>query len=172
VKGMDIHLNEDQIIKAVVDQNDLSADERSHLSTCSVCQGKKKQFEQELNNLGRMVKECAPLPERKLIPLYQEPLQKSWGSWFWRPVFVCGVALILLIAGIWFSTPYKSYREYKTAQLIEEIEDDQKFMDAIEVLEEKVLFNFYPDVSGEPYSYVDDEFLEFIFPLEESQYST
>jgi hypothetical protein len=171
MRSRDIHLNEERLICSVVDQNDLSADEQNHLFTCSVCQGEKQQLEQELTNLGRMAKEFAPLPEKNIIPLLQESLQKPRSSWSWRPVFAAGFVVILLIVGIWMYSPFKRYQEYKIAKLIERMKDDEKLMAEIRSLEEQALSGFYMDISGESYRYVDDEFLEFILPLEENHNS-
>ena len=60
MKNQEIHLNEDQIIRATVDENELTTSEQNHLSKCSRCQKEKQEFEQVLNRMGDMSKELVP----------------------------------------------------------------------------------------------------------------
>ena len=165
MKCKDLHLDEDQVIRSVVDENDLAARVRNHLSTCLVCQGKKQQIEQELRSLGRMAKEFAPLPQQKV----RLPFDKSSSLWPWRPVFATGFAAILLIAGIWWSGLFTTSQEKMMAQIMRETEKDRQLMAEIQALEGYAPLDFYPDISTESYDGYFDEFLEFVVSLEENQ---
>ena len=111
MKSKEIHLNEDQLIRFVVDENDLTGTERDHLSTCPVCRGEKERFEQELTSLGRLAKSFAPLPKQKIRPFFQV----SRRSWSWKPLFAVGFAAILLMIGIWWFAPFPISQEKKKA---------------------------------------------------------
>lgn len=164
MKSNDLHLNEDQVIRSVVDENDLSVAVRDHLSTCLACQRKKEQIEKELTSLCRMAKESAPLPRQEIrLPFHKPRL------WSWRPVFATGLAVILLIAGVWWYGLVTTSKEKMTAQIIGEAEKDRQLTAEIDALEEYAPYDFYPDISGESDPDYFDEFLEFVVPLEENQ---
>lgn len=165
MKSKDLHLNEDQVIRSVVDENDLPAAARDHLSTCLSCKREKGQIEQELTSLGRMAKESAPLPRQEI----RLPFHKPRGLWSWRPALATGLAVVLLIAGIWWSSLVTTSKEKMTAQIILEAEKDRQLMAEIDALEEYVPSDFYPDISWESDPDYFDEFLEFVVPLEENQ---
>lgn len=166
MNSKNLHLNEDQVIRSVVAENDLPATVRNHLSTCLVCQGKKQQIEQELSTLGRMAREFAPLPRREVrLPLY-----KPRSLWSWRPVFVAGFAAVLLIAGIWYALVATS-QEKMMSQIMWETKQDEQLMAEIYALEEYAPVDVYPDVSAEFDAGYFDEFLRFVSPLEANQNS-
>ncbi|QTA90670.1 hypothetical protein [Desulfonema magnum] len=163
MKSKTIHLDEDQLIWSVVDENDLAPAVRNHLSSCPVCQERKRHFEQELNNLGNMTKAFSPLPREKPVPVVQ--IFRNW----LRPAFVSGFALVLLIMGIWWSSPFPVSQENRMTQAVGEMEDDSQLVVEIRVVEEYALPDLYMDIAGESYGYFGDEFLEFVVPLEENQ---
>ena len=166
MNSKNLHLNEDQVIRSVVDENDLPATVRNHLSTCLVCQGKKQQIEQELSTLGRMASEFAPLPRREVrLPFY-----KPRSLWSWRPVFVAGFAAVLLIAGIWYALVATS-QEKMMSQIMWETKQDEQLMAEIYALEEYAPVDVYPDVSAEFDAGYFDDFLRFVSPLEVNQNS-
>jgi hypothetical protein len=165
VKSKNLHLDEDQVIRSVVDENDLPATVRNHFSTCLVCQGKKQQIEQELRNLGYVAEECAPLPRREVRLPFYEPR----GLWSWRPVFLAGFAAIVLMAGIWWYGLLTASHEKMMSQVILETKKDEQLMAEINALEEYTPVDLYPDISGEPDLGYFDEFLMFVVPLEENQ---
>jgi len=76
MKNQDVHLNEDRIIRAIVDENDLTTSEKNHLSNCSVCQKEKQEFEQVLSRMGDMSQDLVPSPRRKFIFTPQK--NRSW----------------------------------------------------------------------------------------------
>jgi hypothetical protein len=165
VKSENIHLDEDQVIYSVVDENSLTATIRNHLYSCPICQRKKQQMEQELHNLGGMAKKFAPLPRKEFrLPLHKTPI-----SWSWRPVFATGFAAIILIAVIWWSTLFTPSQKKMMAKNILEMEKDQQLMAEIFTMEEYAPLDFYPDISVESYISYFDEFMEFVVSMEENQ---
>jgi len=153
------HLNEDQFIRAVADEKDLSETEQSHLSECQICREKKQEFEELLNNFTAMAKAFAPLPRKKIE--INEP------AGFLRylrlqPLFAAGLLLMLLIA-FW---QIGIHRE--ESLIIREMEKDEALMsEVIELEESPVPENLYPEIFAEPCGYFNDEFLEFVAPSEE-----
>ena len=178
MKNQDEHLNEDRIIKAVVDANDLTTTEQNHLSNCSMCQKEKREFEQVLSRMGDISQELVPSPQRRFIFNPQKSL-----SWFrWHPALATGFVVLLLIIGIWWSPFSKRFQENESVQIVQEIESDQQFVAEITLVEDYALPDGYLYILGtsdeddyydydtyDDYNdydnYYDDEFLESVIPL-------
>ena len=177
MKNQDIHLNEDQIIRATVDENDLTTSEQNHLSKCSLCQKEKQEFEQVLNRMGDISQELVPSPRRRFIPTSQ----KSRSTFRWQPALVTGFAIILLMIVIWGSPLFKRFQENSSVQIVQKMGSDQQFVAGITLVEDYALPDRYLDIIGtsdeddydnyDEYNdyddddYYDDEFLEFVLPL-------
>jgi len=167
MKNNAVHLNENQLIRSVIAENDLSLAARNHLLTCPVCQEKKQQFEKELDRLGFMAKACVPM-FRKKIPIFSQKKNRR----LFRQIAVAGFAtLILLTVGIFRDPLFKDSQENQMSQsqLIKEMEEDRKLMTEIHALEENPLPDFYMDISVESYGDMNDEFMEFVVPSKENQ---
>ena len=153
------HLNEDQFIRTVADEKDLSGTERSHLSECPLCRAKKQEFEELLNNFTAMAKAFAPLPRKKIEINEPAGFIESAAS----ALFAVGLLLMLLI-GFW---QIRIHQEENLA-IIREMEKDEALMsEVIELEESPVPENLYPEIFAEPCGYFNDEFLEFVAPSEE-----
>jgi hypothetical protein len=166
MKNQDIHLNEDQIIRATVDENDLTTSERNHLSKCSICQKEKQEFEQVLNRMGDMSKELVPSSHRRFAPVVQE----SRSLLRWRIALTTGFAIFVLMMGIWWTSPFTRFQENGSVQIVQKMESDQQLMAEIMLMEEYALPDRYLDIIGklddDDYDdYYNDEFLEFVLPL-------
>lgn len=177
MKSQTIHLDEAGLIRSVVDMNDLSADVRHHLSECPICQRKKQQFEQELTSLERMAEAFAPLPRKRVMYL-EKPFGKVSFYTLLRPVFAAGTAIVLLVLGIlWLPAPLTISQNEQTehsqteqiARVVEEMEEDRQLMAEIRDLEEDALPDFYQGISGESYGYFDEDFVDFVVPMEETR---
>jgi hypothetical protein len=160
MKDKSTHLNEDQILFSLVDENDLSDDTKNHLLACPVCQDKKMGLAAELERLGEMVKDFTPASQKRPLP----PSQESRHFSFRLPAFAAGFALVLLIACIWGLALFTDSSKQMTAQLSTEMKEGLDLME--DIMEEAVLPEYYLDIAVASYSYFDDEFLEFVVPLE------
>jgi len=178
MKNQDGHLNEDRIIRAIVDENDLTTTEQNHLSNCSMCQKEKQEFEQVLSRMGDISQELVPSPQRRFIFTPQKSL-----SWFrWQPALATGFVIVLLIMGIWWSSPFELFQENGSLQITQKIESDQQFVGEISLVEDYVLPDRYLYIIGtsdeddyddydtyDDYNdyenYYDDELLESVIPL-------
>ena len=174
MKNHDGHLNRDQIIRAVVDENDLTTSEQNHLSKCSICQKEKQEFEQVLIRMGDMSKELVPSPRRRFILTSQ----KGRSSFRWQPALATGFVIVLLMMGIWWSSLFKGFQENGSVQIVQRMESDQQFVAEITLVEDYALPDRYLYIIGtsdeddydkyddyNDYDYYDDEFLEFVLPL-------
>ncbi|RLC18500.1 MAG: hypothetical protein DRI57_08340 [Deltaproteobacteria bacterium] len=164
------HLSEEQIICAVVDEQDLPAAVQHHLSACPMCQDKKQQFDRALNTLEEMTEAFSPLPQRKIrLPDHQPFFGKI--TWFpvRIPAFAAGLALFLLTLSIWYPGNLEVSKEKMRAQVLREAELSPPLMKEINALEEYTLPDLCQEISGESYGYFTNEFMDFVVPPEESR---
>ncbi len=160
-----IHLDEDQLICAIVDERDMAASVQDHLSKCTICQAGKRQLEQDLGYLGRMAEVAAPLSTQNIILDHRE----RPGVWSRQVAFAAGFAIIFLIVALWWSLPLETNREETMAKLAQEIEEDRKFMGQIYELEEYIMPDVYSVLTGEDTGFYYNDLMEFLTPLQENQ---
>ena len=166
MKNQDVHLSEDKIIRAIVDENDLTTSEQNHLSKCSICQREKQEFEQVLHCMGDMSKELVPSPQRRFIPV----AQGSHSSFRWRPALATGLVIVLLMIGIWWSSLFERFQENGSVQTAQKMQNNKEFITespftAKDALPSRYLYiigDYNDDDYDDDYN---DEFLEFALPL-------
>jgi hypothetical protein len=162
------HLDEDQIIMAVVDETDLDPQRQVHLFACPLCQAEKERLEKNLEWLGRKAERFTPL-SRKRVPL---PIEHQGGfrKWSrgWRPAFATAFCALVVASLLW-STMFKTTTEDRVEMLIQEMQEDERFMSEVDILIENAFSPVYLDISGAAEESPDDEFLQFIIPAIENQ---
>ena len=159
------HLDDEQIIQAVVDETDLPAPLRTHLADCSQCRVKKERLSQSLLHLGRMAQNLAPSPRQGIMLPAEKASRAFWlQAWQWRSLLTAGVAVALVVAVVWWKGPVTTTPESQQALLGDEMREDEELMTEIRWLEEHALPLTYSDISGEYSSSSDDEFMEFLIP--------
>lgn len=161
------HLDEDGIIRAIIDQSDLSDSRRTHLSRCTRCQSEKERLEQDLARLGGIAERFSPIPDKELA-LTEKSVQHAT-QWLWRWQIALGVAMVaaLMIIFIWSSAPEKRNIEhfFVMEMMIPETGGVDPFMIETSGLSENVLPQVYLDISGEIEPEFYEEFIEFVSPL-------
>ena len=164
------HLNEDMLIRLVIDPTDLPDSVRNHLDGCTLCRTNKIQFEQELAAFGRLAKSYAPIPRQKIYPSQQEP-----GRFWHLTPFKTGrgrlalagcITIILLICGVWWQMPMNSSIDTLKMLTVEEIIDEQPLVAGIIPLENSHLTEIIKEVAYDANGYLEDEFVEFVAPFE------
>lgn len=161
MKDKKIHLNEDQILLSLIDENDLPEEMRSHLENCNACQDKRESLLSELECLGKMAGEFTPEPRKRPIL----PVRESGRKRYHFPAFATGLASAVLVAFLCNVVLFSDSPEQMKADLSVESEVRLHLME--EILEEPALSGPYLDITQTAYSYFDDEFLEFVVPEEE-----
>ena len=161
MKDKKIHLNEDQVLLSLVDENDLPEEMGSHLEDCEACQDKRASLLSELGCLGKMAAEFTPAPRKRPIL----PVRESERKKYHFPVFATGLASAVLLAFLCSVVLFSDPPEQIKANLSEKSEVRLHLME--EILEEPALSEHYLDITQTSYSYFDDEFLEFVIPVEE-----
>jgi hypothetical protein len=158
------HLNEDQLIRAVIDVSDLPVAAQAHLAACSQCLHRKQNFERELTNLGRMAGQFAPKPQKRVIL----PVPKS-GSRFsafldWRSVPAAAAILAAAFIVVWSSHIARNISEHQTENMTAEMRDAKQLMTEVNSLVDNALPPFYLQISDGPRPDYDEEFYKFLIP--------
>jgi predicted anti-sigma-YlaC factor YlaD len=154
------HLEEDDILQAVVDETDLSVLQQQHLAQCLQCRTHKEQLEQELAHLGQLAERYAPRPQKRIIVADQKvhlPLLN------WRIVFsAAAVAAVILI--VWGTSLIQNQRTGSIGNSAQDMVEAEKLMTQVNVLVENALPPIYLDIVGETGSNLDEDFMHFLIP--------
>lgn len=136
------HLSSDDVIKAMVDRNDLAADRRAHLDECARCRERVSQFECRLAGIGKMARETAPASSRP----FRLPRTESRRHWQTKPIFAAGAAALVLLAVVMWSPDPASPPEVSTVASIDAAEDRQLIED-IDAIVENALPEAYQELA-------------------------
>lgn len=142
------HLDEKQIIEAVIDEGGLDGALRGHLFECPACRAQKEALQGRLARFGHISRGETPLDFRK-----PRVFEKSAGVlrpvWRIRPAFGMGLAFASILALLLSPLTLKRDRLYTQDVVYREMLQDEKFMAEIEKLEENPLPGFYVGI-GDP----------------------
>ena len=142
------HLDEKQIIAAVIDERGLDGALRSHLLECPDCRAQKEALQGRLARFGDISRGEVPLDFRKpRVPEMSAGVLSP--VWRIRPAFGMGVAFALILALLLSPLTLKRDRLYTQDVVYREMLQDEKFMTEIEKLEENPLPGFYVGI-GDP----------------------
>ena len=154
------HLNEEQIIAVIVDEEGLKEEQRRHLETCPLCREEKAALISKLDRLGRMAAEFTPQPQKR--PAI--PTRESHLLCFRRMALAAGLGAALLIAFIWGPALVPDPATQMVAEFSGDEEMDVFLID--DILDESSLPDYYLDMAASSDSYFDEEFMEFLIPSE------
>ncbi|MGD9188888.1 MAG: hypothetical protein PVI89_11775 [Desulfobacteraceae bacterium] len=95
------HLSYDELLKAVVDPQDLAEDHRRHFEHCPQCKHAARRLEQRYTRLGRMARRMTPEPAQAFrVPQTTRPVSR-WQS---KPALAMGLAgAMILFVTLWWS---------------------------------------------------------------------
>jgi len=163
------HLNEDLLIRLVIDPTDLPHSVRNHLDGCTLCRTEKIKFEQELTAFGHLAKRYAPTPRQKTYPSQQAHgrfwrlmrFPTGWG----RLALAGGIAIILMIAGVFWQLQMNSTIDTFKMLTVAEIIDEQPLVAGIIPSEDSHLTEIIKEVAYDANGYLEDEFVEFVAPF-------
>ena len=140
------HLDDNQIIEAVIDESGLEGLLRRHLSECNACRAQKEELQARLARFGEISRVTIPVDFRKprLVEKSAGAMAKAWRS---HPALAVCAALTLLVL---FLGPMALNRDklFTKTVVYREMLQDEKFMSEVRSLEENPLPGFYVDISG------------------------
>ena len=159
------HLKEDDILKAVIDEADLPGQLQQHLVNCSDCRLRKEQLKQELAQLGQLAERYAPEPQRRV----RIPQQKVRSPVFSRGLAFSAAAAAAVILVVWGTFLIRSQQQGSIGNLAQDMVEAERLMTEINGLVENALPQVYLDIVGETSLNLDDEFIDFLIPTDESR---
>jgi hypothetical protein len=162
----DTHLDEEQLIQAVVDEADLPAFLQEHLKACRLCHAERDHLEQDLVQLGHLAERFTPSPRKGVkLPVRESTQGLLQWYWNWRRTFMAGMvvaaAAVIVVYG---AISARNAEEAKLAALTQEIWEDELLMAEISALSENALPLFCSEISGESYQDFDEDFMDFVVP--------
>lgn len=160
----DAHLQEEQIIWAVIDVKELGEDTRHHLLACSPCQERVERFQAELQDFGRQAKEAVPPFSRTIKLPIKEPATRSQNAG-WLP-FIGATAMAGLVLFFYVMGGMGTVHQGKLAmnQSQEMLLEDEALMREISEMVEYPFTDDMYEITGENGSGFDEDFMEFIVP--------
>ncbi len=156
------HLDNDQLVRAVVDETDLSAPLRDHLAQCPECLSARQRLEQDLAGLGRMADRMAPSPSRKVSLTTVPASGRRARTWRFALGPALSTVLAILVAG-WFFL-FRTTPQDRLTALTVEMWEDYEFLSEIETLAENPLPRSLRLIADESNSIFDEEFIDFLVP--------
>ena len=162
-----LHLEEDQLIRAVGEEADLPETLREHLSECTQCRAARRRIEEDLARLGRMAERLSPSPLRKVSLPTEKPQRAFRWSWQWRAAFGVGATAVFAVFVLGMPPLFKHTPEEST--YTQEMLEAEEFMAEISMLAENALPSVYLDMAGESDPEFHEEFMQFLVPVVEEE---
>ena len=157
------HLEEDHILQAVIDANDLSELHQQHLMACSECRTRKEQLEQELARLGHLAERYAPKPHTRII-VAEQKVRSPWLNWRFAFSAAAVAAVVLVVWGIGL---IQNQQQGNIGHLAQDLVEAEKLMTQVNNLVENALPQVYLDIAGETSLSLDEDFIDFLIPIGE-----
>lgn len=142
------HLDEQQIIEAMIDPGGLDAALRRHLFECSACRAQKLALEGQLARLGQMSREQTPVEYRKPEIFQHKPAGVLKWSWEISQVLPMGVVLASLLILLFTPLTLKKDMIYTLDKVYQEMRQDDEFMNEVEKLEDNPFPRSYVEAAA------------------------
>jgi len=157
------HLEESDILQAVIDNTDLSVLQQQHLVECSQCRSSKQRLEQELARMGQLAERYAPKPQRRITVAEQKVRSPLLN---WRLAFsAAAVAAVILV--VWGTFLIRNQQQGSIGNLAQNMVEAERLMTQINALVENALPQVYLDIVGETNLNLDEDFMDFLIPTPE-----
>lgn len=156
-----VHLQYDQLLKALVDTTDLEDEARVHLEACSGCQRQVTRLAQRYHRIGQMARKMAPEPSRAFrVPSHQGSVAKRR----FKPALALGmIAAMILMFTIWWPQQYQSV-DVPELVATDESDIDDPLMDEIDALVADALPAIYQELASVVESPSTEDLIEWIVP--------
>ncbi|MEJ2099173.1 MAG: hypothetical protein P8X68_04265 [Desulfobacterales bacterium] len=156
----ELHLTENDILQAVIDDTDLSDRQKAHLAQCIHCRSLKEQLEKELARLGQLAKRYSPSPQRR-ITVFERKERSPFFAWRFALSAAAIVAVILVVLGTFL---IRNQQQRSIGNLAQNMVEAERLMTEVNVLVESALPPVYLDIIGETDSSTEEDFIDFLIP--------
>lgn len=158
------HLDEEQLIRSVVDAADLPESAQVHLAECNQCRAGRNSFELELTKLSRKAEQFAPQPQRRILLPVQKAGKPLRDLLDWRNLVAAAATVAAVFILVWGTNLVRHPAETGTENLTADMAAAERLMTEVDTLVDNPLPPFYLVLSGENKSGYDDEFYQFLIP--------
>ena len=157
------HLGEDDMLQAVIDDTDLSRLQQQHLAECSQCRSQRERLENELAHLGQMAERFTPEPMRH-ITVADDKVRAPFSI---RGFAFSAAAVAAVIVVVWATFLIRSQQQGHIGNLAQNMVEAERLMTEINVLVENALPQVYLDIVADTDLNLDEDFIDFLIPLNE-----
>lgn len=164
MKNLNEHLEDDLLIRFIVDEKEMAAEGAAHLNKCKVCSEKKIALESRLLRLGEMADSLAPLPLKKVALSKEDDRGSNFLNW--KHSLALAVSAVLVISSLWFAMPESGKAPPSAEELALEETNKELLMAEVMALEESALPDLYIYIAGESDDSEYDSFIDYVFPSE------
>jgi len=160
-----IHLDEEEIIMAVVDADDLGRPQQQHLSQCSQCRSQIEAMNDDLTQLGQIAEAASPVVTK---PFRAPSTRKEHAGWmpFGRKL-ATGLAIAVacvIIGGLFWQNQVSNRRQ----QFAREMAEAEQLMQQVDLLVDNPLPATIMTIGAEGIDEHDEDFFRFLIPDESS----
>lgn len=158
------HLDEKQLIQAVVDENDLPRSVQTHLGDCHQCRSEKESFEQEMAALGEIAERYAPQPQKRIVLPVVEAESPRWTFLNWRHAVGAAASVAVVLMVFWVTTTFRNSTGYDPAGGPAELLAARQLMTEVNMLVDNALPPLYLEISAEYKPDDNKDFYQFLIP--------
>ena len=163
------HLDEEQLVRAVVDATDLPESVQAHLAACGQCLADRNNFEAEMTKLGRKAEQFAPNPQRRIMLPAQKTKAPFWRLLDWRNLVAAAATVSAVFILVWGTNMVRNLSNPGMENPTAEMVAAKRLMTEVNTLVDNALPAFYLVISGENKADYDDEFYQFLIPAVEDK---
>ena len=163
------HLNEEQLVRAVVDATDLPESVQAHLAGCGQCLAGRNSFEHDMTKLGRKAEQFAPKPQRRVMLPAQKTKDPFRQLLDWRNLIAAAATVSAVFILVWGTNMVRNLPDPGMENLAAEMVEAKRLMTEINTLVDNALPAFYLVISGENKADYDDKFYQFLIPAVEDK---
>jgi hypothetical protein len=163
------HLDEEQLVQAVVDATDLPHSVQAHLAECGQCLAGKNSFELEMTKLSQQVERFAPKPQRRILLPVQKTKNPLRNLLDWRNLVAAAATVTAVFILVWGTNMVRNPSVPGAEILAAEMEEAERLMTEVNTLVDNALPAFYLVISGEKNAAYEEEFFQFLIPTIEDK---
>ena len=163
------HLDEAQLIQAVVDAADLAEPVQTHLAECSQCRAGKNSFETEMTKLSQKAEQLAPKPQRRIILPAHKTKNRFRNLLDWPNLMAAAATVSAMFILVWGTNMARNLSGPVEEKMTMEMAEAERFMMEVNTLIDNALPPFYLDIAGDKNTDYDEEFYQFLLPTIEDK---
>jgi len=161
--GNNVHLQEEQVLWAVIDEKELSEVEQQHLLTCPVCKKQVALFKSDLQEFGQKAYQAVP-PLSRPVKLPGEKPSSVRHNAGWLPFFGAAAMASFVVFFYFMGLQTTVPQHVTTMQSQESLLEDESLMREISEMVEYPLSEDLYEITGDNGAGFNDDFLHFVVP--------